>query len=161
MSTHFKMYRVLCSTPPNLDQGRVVFEDRLSQFAENVSMPAGVLFPPASFRPDFDARASRAAIESNIRMVEFFVQIFGAEMPDPVFLGFVNLALACVDDPAIPLRHATVLFKHSPDASPELEKLQATLTADPRCAVRTYREEQELGTEIQAMLEDWFAMVHP
>ena len=122
-------------------------------------MPAGVLFPASTFRSDFDAPRQRSAVESNLRMVEFFVQIYGDSLPDPVFQGFVNFALKCVADPAIPLRHATVLFKRSSGTPPELEKLRDALAADPRCEVRDYGDEQELGTQVRAVLEGWFALV--
>jgi hypothetical protein len=160
MSNHFTMHRVLCSTPPELESARLVFEQQLSDFAEQVTMPAGILFPSASFRQEFNVSVLRYAVESNIRMVEFFLQIFGGSMPDPVFQGFINLSLACVADPAIPLRQATVLFKHS-SGSPELEKLREALAADSRCEVREYADEQDLGLQIRNMLEGWFALVRP
>jgi hypothetical protein len=161
MSINFKMHRLLCSTPPDLESERLVFEERLAKFSEHVTMPAGVLFPAAMFRPDFDLNRQRYAIESNIRMVEFFVQILGESMPDPVFEGFVNLALKCVADAAFPLRQATILFKRSSAAPPALERLRKTLAADPRCELREYGDEQELADQIRATLEGWYRLIQP
>ena len=159
MPNHFAMHRVLCSIPPDLESARLLFEQQLSDFAEQVSMPARILFPTASFRHDFNARVLRNAVESNIRTVEFFLQIFGGTNPDPVFQDFIKLALACVADPAIPLRRATILFQHSSGNS-EMESLRESLATDSRCEVREYADEHELGAQIRAMLEGWLALVH-
>ena len=61
--------------------------------------------------------------------LNFFCK-YSAAGADPVFQGFVNLALACVADPAIPLRKATVLFKRSSEDSQELASLRESLAAD-------------------------------
>ncbi len=124
-------------------------------------MPAGVLFPAATSRSDLDMSRHRHAVESNIRMVEFFMQIFGETLPAPAFQGFVTLALTCVADPALPLRQATILFKRSSESVQELEKLREALEADPRCEVRDYADDAELGTQIRATFEGWFRLVHP
>ena len=77
------------------------------------------------------------------------------------FQDFVQLALACVADPAIALRRATVFFKRPSGDSPELDKLREALAADARCEVREYADHQELGHQIREMLDGWFALVAP
>lgn len=155
--SYYTMYRVLCSTPPELEEERQLFESLNSRFAEQVLMPARILFPAASFPPHFDATSHRAAAESNVRMVDFFVQIYGAVRPAPAFQGFVDLALKCVADTAFPLRRACVLFPANADE--ELSTLKSALTANGSCEVREYGSRDDLEVQLRAMLDGWFAVV--
>ena len=143
MPIDFKFYGILCCTPPDLEAERLVFESAVAQFVEQVSMPDGVLFAPASLRPPINAAVQKAAIDSNIRTCEFFIQIFGEQWPDPVFEGFVDYALECAADPTMATRQVAVLFRSFPTAPPGTTSFSGA--PGGRTTVRTARFQQRGG----------------
>jgi hypothetical protein len=157
MSHSFTTYPVLCSTTDDLEPELRVFHAALAKFAEEVTMPEWILFPAASFRSPFDANAQKPAVESNIQMCDFFIQIFGEKAPDPVYLGFVEYAIQCAADPAQKMRRATVLFKDSESTSEDIRKLRAGL-AD-RCDVRGFRDSGDLADILRGVFEGWYGLV--
>jgi len=161
MATDFKFYRILCSTPPELEAERVAFESAVAEFVERVSMPDAVLFAPASFLPAINAVRRKADIEYNIRTCEFFIQVFGEQWPDPVFQGFVEYALDCVADPSPVTRNACVLFRNHHAAGPELHELRAKLEAGGRCELRYFSGVEDLRGQFRELLPAWYATLKP
>ena len=159
MSPTFAIYRILCSTPPDLEPERLAFEACNAQFAEKVSMPDGVLFAAASFRPPFLSDRHAAAVESNIRMCDFFLQIFGEWQPRPDYAGFVDLALECLADPAMPMRQVAVLFRNPSKADPQMRQLQETLSAAGQCEVGEFCDQPDLEARVQGILAGWYSGV--
>ena len=157
MATSFQFYRILCTTPPDLEEERLAFESAVAQFVEQVSMPDRVLFAPASLRPPIVAAVQKSAIERNIRECEFFLQIFGEERPDPVFPGFVEYALACAADAAMVTRAAAVLFRNHARASEEVRAFRESLASRGGCELRDFRNTEELGGVVRELLREWYA----
>lgn len=157
----FKFYRIFCSTPRELENERLAFESAVAQFVEETSMPDAVLFAPASLRPPIVAANQKPVIESNIRMCEFFVQIFGEQWPDPVFQGFVEYALQCVADPSLVTRAVCVFFRNYQTAAPELRQLRETLAADGRCELRDFGDVEELAGQFRELFAAWYAPLKP
>ena len=71
MAAPFRIYRILCSTPPDLEAERLAFESTLAAFGEHVTFPQQVLFAGASFRPPFDAGRHRAEGEAQCPPLRF------------------------------------------------------------------------------------------
>jgi hypothetical protein len=161
MPTDFKFYGILCCTPPDLDSERLVFESSVTQFVEQVSMPDGVLLAAASLRPPINAAVQKAAIDSNIRTCEFFVQIFGEQWPDPVFAGFVEYAVQCAADPAMPTRQVGVLFRNFQAAVPELHHFRQRLAASSQCELRDFKGPDDLSRQLNDLLADWYLPLKP
>lgn len=161
MSINWTAYRLLCCMPPDLEQERQVFHAANTRFAEEVTMPAWILFGLASPRPDSDPRVSRSALESNIRFCDFFVQIFGETMPDPLFPAFVDLAINCTADPNFPMRSTVVLFRNPENASPEMASLRQRLIESGGCSVRDFHNAEELDAVAGEILTGWFRMIQP
>ena len=159
MPGSFTTYRILCSTTPELDTEQEIFLAANADFAEQVCMPEWVLFAAATFRPPFQAELNKAAVEANIRMCDFFIQIFGEKSPPAVYKGFVDYALQCTADPAMPMRAATVLFHDSAGASEEMRALRKALDADPQCDVRTYKDGDDLAIQLRQVFQDWYSQV--
>ena len=155
MPIDFKFYRILCCTPPDLEDERQVFESAVAQFVEQVSMPDGVLFAPASLRPPINAAVQKAAIESNIRTCEFFVQIFGEKSPDSVFGGFVDYALECAADPNLATRNVAVLFRNYDSAAPELHLIRERLAGEGSCE-RDFSDSPDLSQQLANLLRAWY-----
>jgi hypothetical protein len=156
MPIDFKFYRILCCTPPDLEDERLVFESAVAQFVEQVSMPDGVLFAPASLRPPINAAVQKAAIESNIRTCEFFIQIFGEKSPDSVFAGFVEYALGCAADSNLATRNVAVLFRNYDSAAPELHLIRERLAAEGSCDLRDFRDTVDLSQQLANLLRAWY-----
>jgi hypothetical protein len=161
MGTNFTFYRVLCTTPPELESERLAFEAAVAQFVEEVTMPDAVLFAAASLRPPIRAVVQKATIESNIRMCEFFIQVFGEQLPDPVFPGFVEYALACVADTSTVTRKACVLFRNYHAAAPQMQHFREKLAAGDPCEVRDFGGEAELAEQLRELLCSWYAPLKP
>jgi len=159
MSINWTIYRLLCTMPPDLEAEGQVFHAANTKFSEEVTMPAWILFALASPRPGSDPRISRSAFESNIRFCDFFVQIFGETMPDPVFPAFVNLAIACTADPNFPIRSTVVLFRNPESASLEMASLRQRLIGTPGCLVRDFHNTEELESQAGDILAAWYAMI--
>jgi hypothetical protein len=159
MPNQFSIYRVLCATPPGLEEERDLFLADLSAFSERVTMPEWVLFGPASFPTPFPATVMQGAVKNNIKDAYFFLGFFGEDPVEPVHKRFVQWAVESAADPALPMKRATVFFKESEDVAEEIRALRGKF-AD-QCEVRTYRNLQDLEPQIQDLLTAWFAAVKP
>jgi hypothetical protein len=152
----FTIYRILCSSPDDLEPEQTVFHEVLSRFAEEVTMPESILFPAASFRAPFDAKANKAAVESNIRACDFFLQIFGDTVPDSVYRGFLDYAIQCATDPAQTMRRTAILCKAPGE---QTRDLRASLSG--RTDVHLFHDHEELTQTVRAVLEGWYGIVKP
>ena len=161
MPVNFKIYRIFCATPPDLDAERLEYESVIAQFVEQVSMRDAVLFAPASLRPPIVAANHRTALESNIRMCEFFIQIFGEQCPDPVFQALAEYALDCVDDPSMCTRGVCVFFRNHHAAAPELRTFRESLAARGRCELRDFSGVEDLFGQLRELLSAWYAPLKP
>jgi hypothetical protein len=158
MPISYTTCRILCSTPPDLDEEQQLLLACNAEFGEQVTIPNRVLFAVASFREPFDPHAHRYGVQGNLRMVDFFVHVYGERAPDPIYQDFVYYALKCLADPAKPLRSAVVFFK-SPGTDETLRGYQETLAADERCHVRVYSDAKDLVSQFREVLADWYATV--
>jgi len=161
MAVNFTFYRILCSTPRELEAERLAFESVVAQFVEQVSMPDAVLFAPASLRPPIIAANQKVAIEANIRMCEFFIQIYGEQWPDPVFRGFVEYAVECASDPALATRAVCVFFRNYRAAAAELREFRETLAAKEQCELRDFSDVEDLSRQLRELLSAWYAPLKP
>jgi len=161
MAANFRFYRILCTSPPELDAERLAFEESVARFVGEVSMADGVLFAPASLRPPIVAAAQKRVIETNIRECEFFLQVYGEEWPDSVFQGFVEYALECVQDAAMLTRQAAVLFRNYRHADEQVRAFRESLAARGGCELRDFGDAAELGAQIRELLREWYARLGP
>jgi hypothetical protein len=161
MGTNFTFYRILCTTPPDLEPERLIFESAVAEFVERVTMPDAVLFAPASLRPPIRAERQKPVIESNIRMCEFFLQIVGEIWPDPAFAGFVEFALASVADTSTATRKACVLFRNYASASDEVRRFRESLASGGMCELGDFGSADELPERLAAIFSGWYASLKP
>jgi hypothetical protein len=161
LPANWTTYRILCCTPPDLEQERCALNAVNAQFAERVTMPEWILFALASFRAGVDPRTYRPAIESNTRFCDFFVTVFGERSPDPMFRELVEYALTCTADPAFPMRSVVALFRNPEDAAEEMVALRKSLLEGGRCDVRDFHNREELDREFGDVLAAWHALIQP
>ena len=159
MSSNFRIYRILCSTPPALESERLLCEAAISKFGEEVTFPHQVLLACASFRGGFDADRHRAGGESNVRMCDFFVHLFGEDWPGVGFRSFIELAQTCMADPAMPMRDVVVLFQNFSEADEKLRKYREKLEAGGNCVIRDFGTSAELEAQLREVLGSWWASV--
>jgi hypothetical protein len=159
MAAPFRIYRILCSTPPDLETDRLIFESTLASFVEQTTFPQQVLFAGASFRPEFDAERHRSSGEANVRMCDFFLHIFSDTWPGTAFKAYIDLAQACIDDPSMPMRRIAVLFKNFPEADEKVRKYRDSLTETGNCDIREFREPADLDRVLREVFASWWAAV--
>ena len=152
-------YRLLCCTAGDVEAERVAFDTVNAKFAECVTMPERILFALASPHAGFNPQAQRHALESNIRFCDFFVQIFSETARREPFQEFVELAIACTEDPAYPMRSTVVMFRNPEGASPEMAALRRQLLEGGRCQVRDFLSPEEFEALSGEILATWYALV--
>ncbi len=158
MPISYTTRRILCSTPADLDEERELFLAANAEFSEQVALPNQVLFAVASFREPFDPYAHRHAVQGNLRMVDFFVHVYGDRAPEPIYEDFVRDALKYLADPARPLSKTVVFFK-SPHSDETLRGYHEALATDERCQVRVYSDAKDLAEQFREVLTEWYATV--
>ena len=157
MSNSYLIYRVVCSTPPGLEEERDLFLLTLSVFAEQVTMVEQVLFAPATFRTPFDATVMQAAVKENIKDAFFFLTLFGEDPVEPVYKHFVQYAIECQADPGLPMRRATVFFKESQDVVEETRALRERFAG--QCDIRVFHNVKDLEPQLRELMAEWLAAV--
>jgi hypothetical protein len=129
----FRMYRVFCATPWEMEAERNSFYTALGQFNEVAAMPKGILFVPVTLTNIRDKRPLQYAIDENIRECSFYILLLSEDW-GPVERNFrndYNLALECAADPALPMQGIGVLSKKStsgPQPAAGLPEPQATFS---------------------------------
>jgi hypothetical protein len=159
--SRFRVYRILCSTSPDLDPERQTFETTLAEFAENVTFPEQVLFAGASFRESFDTERHRASAEANVRMCDFFLHIFSETWPGSDFQAYVELARECLSEPSQPMRQVAVLYKNFGEADDEVRRFRAVLAEAGNCELRDFQNPLELEGILQELYASWWELVQP
>jgi hypothetical protein len=142
-----------------MESERLDFESTLAKFGEHVTFPEQILFAGASFRDGSHAPALLPAIQSNVRMCDFFVQIFGESWPGPVFQGLVQLALSCTEDASMAMRRPAVFFRNSDQADEQVRQFRDSLAAGGKCDLREFRDSAELEIRLREIYAVWHASV--
>jgi hypothetical protein len=155
MPGFYRIYRLLCTSPPELDPEREVFDLCVARFNEEVLMPQRILFALGSLRSSFSPEAHTGPIEDNIRSVDFFLHICGEQPAHPAFEEFVGLGLRCVGDPGFPLRGTTVLHRTDSDLHPEVVTLLKVWASEPRCHILEFRKDR-VEKAMREILAAWF-----
>jgi len=123
------LVNVFLGAPEGLEAERRAFHEAVGDINEAEGMPRGILFVPL-----FVSRKlhEQQVIDANIRSCAFYLlaldRIWG-----PAGRSFehdLQLALACRDDAALPMREAVVLLK-KPDDDPAMDPALARFRARP------------------------------
>ncbi|MDE3167806.1 MAG: hypothetical protein KGN36_18545 [Acidobacteriota bacterium] len=161
MTPDFTFYRVLCTSPPELESERQAFESAVAGFVEDVSMKERVLFAPASLRPPTVASRQKEIVEANVRLCEFVIAVFGEQPADPVFGEFAAYAVDCARDPAIGTRAVALCFRNYKQAAPEVRALRAGLKERGPCELRGFRDAKEFSAVVRDLLCGWYDPPRP
>jgi len=116
MAVNFLIHRVFCSTAGDLEELRRVFDHQTGVVNEAVGMPRRVLLAPVSCPPATGTGFFNAEIRENIRQCSFFVQVLGDSWGPPAakLQRAYELAIACRDDPKLPMREVALFLEAVP-----------------------------------------------
>jgi hypothetical protein len=145
----FQLHRVFCATPWELEAERFHFYDVIGRFNETRAMPKGVLYVPVTLTAVMDKRPFQYAIDQNIRDCRHYVLLLSEDW-GPAARNFRNdyqLALQCIDDPALPMQSVGVLAKKQPSGQLLAEGLPEPLA--------TFSTPEEFDECVTALLSGW------
>jgi hypothetical protein len=125
----YRLHRVFCATSWELEEERRAFYDLLGQFNQTAAMPAQVLYAPVSLTNIHDKRPYQYTVEENIRACRHYILAVSEDWGprERNFERDYRLAVACSQDPNLPLLHTAILVRNQPDGSPS--PFLATLAA--------------------------------
>jgi hypothetical protein len=150
----YRMNRVFCATPWELEEERRGFHDIIGQINETKAMPLGMLYVPVSLTNMPDKRLHQHAVDENIRACRHYIVALGEDW-GPVERNFerdYRLAVACCEDPALPMRHAAILLRDLPDGS--ASPLAAALEASGFSS-RRFRDTAGFCEIVRQLLSEW------
>ena len=161
----YQMYRVFCGAPGDLEQERQAFYQAVGDFNEARAMPQNILLVAVSL-PDttLDKRPYQAVLGENIRACRYYIQLLEDTWGPPQrnFERDHALALACADDPEMPMKEVAVFFK-KPLLPHQVEEGVRELKASKQ-AQGTYAEfatAAELARLLEPLFERWLSTLAP
>ena len=109
----YRMHRIFCATPWELEGERRAFYDVLGEFNEAEAMKRGVLYVPVSLLNVRDKRPLQYAVDENIRDCRHYILALcdGWGPPERNFERDYRLALECSADPSLPMREIALLLQ--------------------------------------------------
>jgi hypothetical protein len=147
----YRMHRVFCATPWELEGERAAYYDIIGGFNENEAMRHGVLFVPVTLTNVRDKRPYQFDVEENIRACRHYILLLSDDW-GPAERNFENdyhLALQCIADPALPMQSVAVLQKRQLSGRP-----LAAGMPEPQAAFSTPAEFAEC---VNSLLSGWLA----
>ena len=160
MPAPFRIYRILCSTPPDLETERLIFESTLASFAEHDHVS-----PTGTFR--------RRIVPSEVRRRPSPRRRGGQRSPVRLLSAHLlrHLAGDCFPvlhrsgpgtaptTPAMPMRQIAVLFKNFDRADENVRKFRDSLTGAGKCDVREFQDPAELDRLLREIFASWWESV--
>jgi hypothetical protein len=115
----YQMQRVFCATSWELEGERRAFYDVVGEVNEAHAMKRGLLYVPVTLTNIRDKRPLQYVVEENIRDCSYYLLTLsdGWGPPERNFERDYRLALACRDNPALPLREAAFLWRTAGEES--------------------------------------------
>jgi hypothetical protein len=116
----YRMHRVFCATPWELEGERRAFYDLIGEFNEREAMKHGTLFVPVSLNDIRDKRPHQFGVDENILACRYFILLAYQDWgpPERNFQNDYLLALQCAADPALPMQSVAVLQKRQLSGQP-------------------------------------------
>jgi hypothetical protein len=110
----YKLHRVFCATPGNLEPERQAFHDVIGQVNEAEAMAKSILFVPVSIVPNMvNKLALQPMVEANVEWCTFFVLVLQNTWgpPGKNFEAEYNLARRLKSDPDAEMKGVSLFFK--------------------------------------------------
>jgi len=147
----YQMRRVFCATSWELEEERLAFHDVLGEVNETEAMKRGVLYVPVTLFNIRDKRVYQYVVDENIRDCSYYMLAVsdGWGPPERHFEHDFKLALACRENPALPMRDAAFLWR-----KPAPESLVPDELPGPAGEFTT---PDEFKIHARALLIEWLA----
>jgi len=152
----YQMHRVFCATAWELEGERRAFQDVVGEVNAAEAMTRGLLYVPVTLVNIRDKRPSQYAVDENIRACRYYMLAAsdGWGPPERHFERDYRLALACRQDPALPMRETAFLWQRLAPESVVPEGLPAptrefTTTDDFKVRVRELLVEWLGGADVE------------
>ncbi len=167
----YQLIPVLLANAAGLDAERQAFHAALTACDEAEAMARGFLYVPASLPTTIASKAQfQHAMDYNIRLCACYILLLEDTWgpPHANYERDYQLALQCLADPALPLRHVAVFFKTpSPGRPPEpappepappepaMEEFRRKLDADAAPRHFHFADTAEFTAQLRGLLSEW------
>jgi hypothetical protein len=160
----YTFHYVFCATPFDGADELKAFQKVMAEFNAGQAMPKGFLFASLVIVPAMeDKRPYQGAVNHNIRMCRYYVQVIEDSWGPPQRDYERDWALAhrCIADPELPMREAVMLFKapllpHKVD--PAVVDLQQRLLAGGGSHA-VFGNLEQFQSALRALLTRWLDSV--
>jgi len=163
MAVNFLIHRVFCSTAGDLEELRRVFDHQTGVVNEAVGMPRRVLLAPVSCPPATGTGFFNAEIRENIRQCSFFVQVLGDSWGPPAakLQRAYELAIACRDDPKLPMREVALFLEAVPAerCSADVIEFRQSIQKHSECSVSQFQDSEDFRRQLNDQLQRWLGSV--
>jgi len=155
----YRMYRVFCATPGDLEDERQAFHKALSDVNATEAMPRGILLVSVSILPHMSNKlAYQAVVDENVRACTFYIQVLH-ETWGPSFRNFereYKLAHKLRAEGG-DMKDLAVFFKAAGDREiePAVSKFRAALAANGGPPALEFAEPSEFQDQLRAQLSAW------
>jgi hypothetical protein len=132
----------------------LAFHDIIGQINETKAMPLGMLYVPVSLVNMPDKRIHQHVVEENIRSCRHYIVAL-SDGWGPLERNLerdYRLAMACREDPALPMRNAAILVRDLPDGSASL--FGAAFEASALPSLR-FRDTAAFAEIVHELLSQW------
>src|SRR5262245_22116036 len=147
----YQLHRVFCATAWELEGERRVFHDVVGEVKEVESMTRGLLFVPVTLVNIRDKRPFQYAVDENIRACRYYMLAVsdGWGPPERHFERDYRLALACRQDPGLPMRDTALLWQRlAPESVPPVGLPAPT---------REFTTTDDFNVRVRELLLEWLA----
>ncbi len=160
----YRMYRVFCATPGDLEPERQAFHEVIGQVNEELGMANNALFVPVSILPNLvNTLFFRGAIEENIRACTFFVQVLNGTWGPPArnFQWKYDLAHKLKVLPDSLLQDIAVFFKEHDGQDQEAAVVELKTALHQSSAPNSYYFENisTFKEQLRSQLISWYQSV--
>jgi|SRR5882672_10303393 len=159
----YRLLRVFCSTPGDLEDERQAFHDVMGELNESDGMPKGVLLVPISIVPKMANKTFfQGVVDENVRACRFFVQVLHNNWGPPAknFEREYNLAWQLKADPASLMEDVALFFKVADGVEVEPVILQLRSSAQQQdCSTHEFASLEEYKQQLRAQLSAWLRAV--
>jgi len=147
----YQMHRVFCATSWELEGERRAFHDVIGDVNEAEAMKRGLLYVPVTLVNIRDKRPYQYVVEENIRDCTYYMLAVsdGWGPPERHFERDYRLALACRQNPGLPMRETAFLWQKPDAESPVPGGLPAP--------TRAFTTTEDFKAYTRELLLEWIA----
>ena len=150
----FRMHRIFCATPWDLEEERLLFHDIVGRVNETKGNSKGVLMVPITLSAASDKRPLAYILKQNILECTWFIALVEEDWgpKERNFQKEYEFALECKSNPALPMQEVITLshrgLLHRDDADPPP-------AADLPVPEAVFADTAAFGQQLETILNRW------